>query len=60
MKRFVFITLMLVTVALAEVLQGNYIQQESGAGNSLDTAYGTYYPDGIPDITLIPITTIPF
>ena len=60
MKRLVLITLMLLTVALAGVLQGNYIQQESMEGTSLEVAYGTYYPDGIPNITLIPVTTSPF
>ena len=60
MKRLVLITLMLVTVALAGVLHGNYIQQESVEGTSLEVPYGTYYPDGIANITLIPLTTIPF
>ena len=60
MKRLVLITLMLVTVALAGVLQSNYIQQESVEGISLKVAYGGYYPEGIPTITLIPVTTLPF
>jgi len=60
MKRLVLITLMLVTVALAGVLHGNYSQQENAEGTSLKVAYGAYYPEGIPTITLIPVTTIPF
>ena len=59
MKRLLVITLIL-TVVLAGVLQGNYIQQESVEGTSLKAAYGAYYPEGIPTITLIPATTIPF
>jgi hypothetical protein len=38
MKRLVFITLMLVTVVLAGVLHGNYIQRESVEGISLKVA----------------------
>ena len=60
MKRLVLITLMLVTIALAGVLHGNYTQQESVEGTSLEVAYGTYYPDGIANSTLFPLTTIPF
>ena len=60
MKRLLLITLMLVTVALAGVLHGNYVQQESVEGNSLKVAYGACYPEGIPTITRIPATSIPF
>jgi len=60
MKRLLVITLILVTVVLAGVLQGNYIQQESITGTSLKAAYSAYYPEAIPTITLIPVTTIPF
>jgi hypothetical protein len=60
MKRLLLFVLMLVTVVLAGVLQGNYIQQESVEGISLKVAYGACYPQGILASTLIPTTTIPF
>jgi len=60
MKRLLVITLILVTVVLAGVLQGKNIQQERVEGTSLKAAYSAYYPEGIPPITLIPVTTIPF
>jgi len=60
MKRLVLITLLLVTVAIAEVLRGHYTQHEIVEEIALKVAYGAYYPEGIPTITLIPATTIPF
>jgi len=57
MKRLLVITLILVTVVLAGALQGNYIQRERVEGTSLKAVYGAYYPEGIPPITLIPVTT---
>ena len=60
MKRLLLITCTFVTVVLAGVLHGNYMQPESAEIRSIKAVYASQYPETTPMVTPILITTVPF
>jgi hypothetical protein len=60
MKRLLLLTCILVTVVLAGALHGHYKHQDNGNNLSLQEAYRVQYPETIPTISPIVMTTFPF
>ena len=60
MKRLVLLTCILVTVVLAGALHGHYKHQDNGKNLSLKEAFTVQYPETMPAVSPIVITTVPF
>jgi hypothetical protein len=60
MKRLLLLTCILVTVVLAGALHGHYKHHDSGKNLSLEEAYRVQYPETMPAVSHIVMTTVPF